>query len=64
MAPRVLSEGVSNESANPPPVPQPFTAAQKEYLAGFMAGVSASGVFVGVTPAGQFTATAASGMRN
>ncbi|MBI4625615.1 MAG: NirA family protein [Verrucomicrobia bacterium] len=40
-------------------VPQPFTAAQKEYLAGFMAGVGASGwqPFIGHTAAGQITAT-------
>jgi ferredoxin-nitrite reductase len=38
-------------------LPQPFTPAQKEYLAGFMAGVSASGVFVGTTSSGQLTAS-------
>ncbi|MEO5961562.1 MAG: NirA family protein, partial [Opitutaceae bacterium] len=39
--------------------PQPFTAAQKEYLAGFMAGVSASGFvpFVGTSSRGQLTAS-------
>ena len=35
----------------------PFTPEQKEYLQGFMAGVAASGIFVGTTPSGQFTAT-------
>ena len=41
--------------------PQPFTPEQKEYLAGFMAGVGASGLgpFVGQTATGQVTATAA-----
>ena len=38
-------------------LPQPFTPEQKEYLAGFMAGVSASGVFVGTTSSGQLTAS-------
>jgi len=38
-------------------LPQPFTAEQKEYLAGFMAGVSSSGVFVGTTATGQLTAS-------
>ncbi|MCX6950633.1 MAG: NirA family protein [Verrucomicrobia bacterium] len=38
--------------------PQPFTPEQKEYLQGFMAGVAASGVFVGHTAAGQLTASA------
>ena len=38
-------------------LPQPFTPEQKEYLAGFMAGVSASGVFVGTTASGQLTAS-------
>jgi ferredoxin-nitrite reductase len=37
--------------------PEPFSAAQKEYLAGFMAGAAASGIFVGTNPAGQLTAT-------
>jgi ferredoxin-nitrite reductase len=38
----------------PPPVSQgPFTPEQKEYLQGFMAGVAASGVFVGHNAAGQ-----------
>ncbi len=40
-------------------LPQPFTGEQKEYLAGFMAGVSASGVFVGTTATGQLTSSAA-----
>ncbi|HEY1109621.1 MAG TPA: hypothetical protein VGE76_13330, partial [Opitutaceae bacterium] len=43
------------------PLPQTFTPAQKEYLAGFMAGVGASGLapFVGETAGGQLTATPA-----
>ncbi|MEO6568670.1 MAG: NirA family protein [Opitutaceae bacterium] len=48
-------------------VPQPFSPEQKEYLAGFMAGLSASGVFVGTTSSGQLTAasgTAAHGAAN
>lgn len=41
-----------------PPVPAvAFTPEQKEYLAGFMAGVSATGVFVGTTATGQLTAS-------
>jgi ferredoxin-nitrite reductase len=36
--------------------PQPFTAEQKEYLAGFMAGVSAGGLHVGQDATGRFTA--------
>ncbi len=36
-----------------------FTSEQKEYLAGFMAGVSASGVFVGTTSSGLLTASPA-----
>ncbi len=42
-----------------PQPPQPFTPEQKEYLAGFMAGVASSGVlpFVGQTPGGQLTST-------
>jgi ferredoxin-nitrite reductase len=39
--------------------PQPFTPEQKEYLQGFMAGVAASGVFVGHTATGQVTASPA-----
>ncbi len=41
--------------------PQPFTPEQKEYLAGFMAGVASSGVvpFVGQTERGEITATPA-----
>jgi ferredoxin-nitrite reductase len=35
----------------------PFTTGQKEYLQGFMAGVAASGVFVGTNAAGQLTAS-------
>ena len=43
------------------PLPQPFSAEQKEYLAGFMAGLGAAGLapFVGQTSAGQLTATPA-----
>jgi len=37
-----------------------FSPEQKEYLAGFMAGVSASGVFVGPTSTGQLTNAPAS----
>ena len=45
-------------SALPPDAsPGAFTPEQKEYLAGFMAGVGASGVFVGTTAAGQLTAS-------
>ena len=41
--------------------PQPFSQEQKEYLAGFMAGISASGIapFVGHTANGQVTASPA-----
>jgi ferredoxin-nitrite reductase len=58
VAPRLLKGGVSSESLLTPP--QPFTPQQKEYLAGFMAGIAASGLvpFVGHTAAGQITATA------
>src|SRR6266850_6625055 len=45
-----------------PPAPSgAFTPEQKEYLAGFMAGVGASGLvpFVGHTPGGQVTASPA-----
>jgi ferredoxin-nitrite reductase len=51
---------VPPEIATHPPEqpPEPFSAVQKEYLAGFMAGVSASGVFVGATTGGQLTAHA------
>ena len=45
-------------SSDQPPLP--FTAAQKEYLAGFMTGISTSGVFVGATSTGQLTTQAAS----
>jgi ferredoxin-nitrite reductase len=58
VAPRLLNGSVSSESLVTPP--QPFTPEQKEYLAGFMAGISASGLvpFVGHTSTGQITATA------
>ncbi|MEO7413528.1 MAG: NirA family protein [Opitutaceae bacterium] len=43
-------------SSDPPSLP--FSPHQKEYLAGFMAGVGASGIFVGTTANGQLTASA------
>jgi ferredoxin-nitrite reductase len=45
---------------NHPQLPQSFTVEQKEYLAGFMAGVGTGGLlpFVGQTAAGQLTAAA------
>lgn len=46
-------------AALPLPPAGAFTPEQKEYLAGFMAGVSASGVFVGTTATGQLTASPA-----
>jgi ferredoxin-nitrite reductase len=46
----------SNHAFFAAPLPQSFTAEQKEYLAGFMAGALASGAFVGHTAAGQITA--------
>ncbi len=44
----------------------PFTAEQKEYLAGFMAGIGQRGLlpYVGATTAGQFTANPARGGLN
>jgi ferredoxin-nitrite reductase len=46
-----------------PPAPTgSFTPEQKEYLAGFMAGVSASGVFVGTTSTGHLTASPAAAL--
>ncbi len=50
----------SEHSASAQPL-QPFTAVQKEYLAGFMAGIAANGVtpFVGHNSAGQITASPA-----
>ena len=59
MAPGLLNCGVSLDPANAAaPPPQPFTPAQKEYLAGFMAGVNAGGLppFVGHTADGRITA--------
>jgi ferredoxin-nitrite reductase len=48
---------VTPPAATLPPTPSgAFTPEQKEYLAGFMAGVSASGVFVGTNSLGQLTA--------
>lgn len=46
--------------------PQPFTPEQKEYLAGFMAGVAAGGFapFVGQAANGQLTAMPAAGAAN
>jgi ferredoxin-nitrite reductase len=41
-----------------------FSTAQKEYLQGFMAGVAASGVFVGQNEQGQLTANPAGDSRN
>ncbi len=54
----MLNPGVSAEFIVQPSPPQPFTPEQKEYLQGFMAGVAASGVFVGQTATGQLTASA------
>jgi ferredoxin-nitrite reductase len=59
-------------SSQPPPAatsmppPGPFTAAQKEYLAGFMAGVSQSGFvpYVGHTAAGTITGEPTPGLVN
>lgn len=49
---------MNHEPANAAPLPQPFTAVQKEYLAGFMAGIAAGGSapFVGQTVDGRITA--------
>lgn len=49
------------DASSNPSLPQPFTREQKEYLAGFMAGVGASGFapFVGETAGGKLTATPA-----
>src|SRR5262245_50123295 len=49
-----------------PPVSGEFTAEQKEYLAGFLAGVAQRSVlpYVGVTPAGEITADPAQGGPN
>lgn len=59
MAFRLLKTGVAHSTETSAP-PQPFSAEQKEYLAGFMAGVAASGLvpFVGRTVNGQVTASA------
>jgi ferredoxin-nitrite reductase len=63
VAPWLLNWGVSSEPVTPASaaLPQPFTPEQKEYLAGFMAGVGASGLapFVGHNAAGQITASPA-----
>ena len=50
---------MSAESSFSTAPPQAFTPEQKEYLAGFMAGAFASGIFVGHNAAGQITATPA-----
>ncbi len=52
----MTADPLTNASAS---LPQPFTSEQKEYLAGFMAGAMASGVFVGTNSAGQLTASPA-----
>ena len=48
------------------PAPGPFTAGQKEYLAGFMAGIVQAGFvpFVGHTAAGTITSEPSSGLPN
>ncbi len=50
-------------STNPSPAGGPFTPEQQQYLAGFFAGMNASGVepFVGMDPAGRITASPATG---
>jgi ferredoxin-nitrite reductase len=55
------NERVPDALTTYPQIPHPFSAEQKEYLAGFMAGVSASGLapFVGQTASGQITASPA-----
>jgi ferredoxin-nitrite reductase len=52
---------VSAEPTTPPSADSPpaFTPVQKEYLAGFMAGAAASGIFVGQNATGQVTASPA-----
>jgi ferredoxin-nitrite reductase len=50
---------VSTDSSLSTATPQSFSLEQKEYLQGFMAGVTASGLFVGQNAAGQLTASAA-----
>lgn len=60
MAPWLLNWRVSAEPATPASAPpQPLTPEQKEYLAGFMAGVGVGGLapFVGLNAAGQLTGT-------
>ena len=58
------SQPPPNSAVLPPP--GPFTAAQKEYLAGFLAGVRQAGFvpFVGHTAAGTITSEPASGLPN
>jgi len=57
----LLKQGCVPDSTKPLAPPQPFTLEQKEYLAGFMAGVSASGLvpFVGQTATGALTSSPA-----
>ncbi len=61
-----IPAGSSNGTALSAPPRGPFTAAQKEYLAGFMAGVSQSGFvpFVGHLANGTITSEPASGLTN
>ena len=59
---------MSNATLEPPPAPPgaAFSAEQKEYLTGFLAGVAQQGLvpYVGATSGGQFTADAAQGGPN
>jgi len=59
-----MSATESNIAELPKPTVGEFTAAQKEYLQGFLAGVAARVPFVSETGAGQFTADPASGGQN
>ena len=56
MASRLLKSGVP-ATITDPAASGSFTLEQKEYLAGFMAGVTAGGLFVGTNSAGQLTAS-------
>ncbi len=56
MALRLLKSGVP-ATAQDPAASGTFTLEQKEYLAGFMAGVTAGGLFVGTNSVGQLTST-------
>src|SRR5437763_1785277 len=60
MAPRLLKRSVP-ATAHDSAALGTFTLEQKEYLAGFMAGVTAGGLFVGTNAAGQLTAAPSSG---